>query len=589
MALDGTLLYSITEELKQELIGGKINKVFQPEKDEIHLVIRHHKKNYRLLLSANSNYPRIHLTEKTKPNPEKAPSFVMLLRKSLQNGRIIDFQQPHFDRVIKIIVESYDELNVMRKTELIIEMMGKHSNILLVEGSENKILDSIKRVGFEVSSFRQVLPGLPYVHPPIGEQVSPFNVSSILAFKEILHQSPNEDLIRGVFTNLIGFSPLISRELIHRSGLSETLLVKDLQDHELYELYKEFKALMEFLKEKKKEPVVYLLKGKPKAFGVYPLDHLELYEKKPFDHISGLLEYFYETKDHKERLKQKSQDLRKSIQRKIHRLSNKYGKLEKEYQQAQGAEEHKIKGDLVMANLHRLSKGDRVLKAINFYDENQGEVSIALNPQLSPAANAQRFYKRYHKAKIALIEIKKQQRITKNEISYLQGVLTSIDHTQSLDDFQEIRDELEKEGYLRKKRKKEDKRQRPSQPLRFESVEGYPIFVGKNNRQNENITFKIAGREDYWFHIKDQAGSHVALITGGKEPSNESLLEAATLAAYYSRDRNATKIPVDYTKRKYVKSPKGSKPGMVIYEEFSTILVDALEENVSKIKKGDPS
>ena len=584
MALDGTLLYSLKNELENLLIDGKVDKIHQPEKDEIHLLIRSQKTNYRLLLSAHSNYPRVHLTRINKTNPKKAPDFCMLLRKTLQNGRIRSIEQPYFDRVLKITIDSYDELNILQPKELIIEMMGKHSNILLVNGENGKIIDSIKRVGMEVSSLRQVLPGISYEHPPL-DKTSPFDIDSLRTFKEVISSPSTETLIKGLFGNIIGFSPLISRELIERAGLDEDLPLHSLKDENFYDLYQEYKKLLDSLKKPEVSPAVYLEKDKPKAFGIYPLTHLSVYEKKSFDRISEVLEYYYYTKDHRERLKQKSQDLRKTVSQRLQRLVNKYGKLEKDYKTAENAEEHKLKGDLVTANLHRMKKGDKKIEVQNFYDPEQKTVTIPLNVRMSPSENAQKFYKKYNKAKNALIEIRKQKIQTKREIEYLRGVLSSIDHAQDLSDIEEIREELEEQKILKAKKKTKKKKSSPANPLAFETSDGLKVLVGKNNKQNEKITFKIAGKEDLWFHVKDQPGSHTVLLSEGKEPSEESILEAATLAAYYSKGQNATKVSVDYTRRKHVKSPKGSKPGMVIYENFSTILVDALEENIKTIKK----
>ncbi len=584
MALDGTLLYSLKTELENLLIDGKVDKIHQPEKDEIHLLIRNNKTNYRLLLSAHSNYPRIHLSTIQKTNPKKAPSFCMLLRKTLQNGRIRSIEQPYFDRVIKITIDSYDELNILQPKELIIEMMGKHSNILLVDGETGKIIDSIKRVGMEVSSLRQVLPGLTYEHPPLDKK-SPFDIDSLSTFIEVISRSPQDSLIKGLFGNIIGFSPLISRELIERAGLDEDLSVNYIKDEGFYELYQEYKKLLEALKSHTIFPAVYLEKGKPKAFGIYPLTHLSVYERMDFERISEVLEYYYYTKDHKERLKQKSQDLRKTVSLKLQRLVNKYGKLEKDYKTAENAEAHKLKGDLVTANLHRMKKGDKEIEVQNFYDPEQKTIKIPLNIRMTPSENAQKFYKKYNKAKNAQIEIRKQMIRTKKEIEYLQGILSSIDHAQDLNDFEEIREELEEQKIVKSKKKSKKKQPAPTKPLAFETSEGFTVLVGKNNKQNDRITFKIAGKEDLWFHVKDQPGSHTVMLLNGQEPSDESILEAATLAAYYSKGQNATKVSVDYTQRKHVKSPKGAKPGMVIYEHFSTILVDALEENISSIKK----
>ncbi|MCC5911960.1 MAG: NFACT family protein [Clostridiaceae bacterium] len=590
MALDGLVVSSLVYEFKELLNFNRIEKIYQPENDEIIINIRSNRKGLKLLLSANSNYPRVHFTTANKENPTTPPTFCMLLRKYLQGGKIVDITQPDFERIIKFKIETLDELNTVKYRELIIEMMGRHSNIILIDCEDNKILDSIKRISFDVSRYRQVLPGLKYTMPPSKDKYNPLTVENLEDFKDKLSNQMHASTIKGLYTAFIGISPLVAREICFLAGLEEDILLSHLLDHEFTKLFSSFSSFLTKAKNNNFQPSIYIDQQESKYidFSVVPINHLSTYHRQEATSISSMLETFYLNRDLKERMKQKSYDLRKSITTKLDRLYNKVQNLHQDFKKAEKAESHKIKGDLLTANLYKIQKGDASVEVVDFYDEAQKTVLISLDKRLSPSKNAQNYYKKYNKAKNALIEVDKQVKKAKEEIHYLEQIVVNIDQSTYLSDLEEIQGELIETGYLKKRsNKKKIATFKKTGFLKYKTSEGLELLVGKNNKQNDEITLKIATKEDLWFHVKDMPGSHVLLKLEGITPSNTSILEAATLAAYYSKAKNSTKVPVDYTEKKNVRKPKGAKPGMVIYDNYSTILVDGTEKSIENIDKVD--
>ncbi|ABR48944.1 Fibronectin-binding A domain protein [Alkaliphilus metalliredigens QYMF] len=590
MPLDGFSIAALTQEFQQILPINKIEKVYQPEKDEITLLIRSQGTNYRLLLTASSNFPRAQFTSTPKENPSVAPNFCMLLRKHIQGGRIVQIKQPDFERVIRFTIETYDELKVACSRTLIIEMMGRHSNIILINNENNKVIDSIKRVSLDISRFRQVLPGLPYQLPPSQDKKNPVTINTFEEFKEALDSQPEHSIQKSLFINFTGISPVIAREICYVSHVEEGTPYITLKTEILRRIYVSFDTLVNQVNMKNFSPQLYWNQETEEYidFTALPFSHLNHYASKPFESISHLLEGYYANRDQRERMKQRSQGLRKSVSIKLDRLYNKIQNLKKDYNKAQKSQNDKIIGDLITANLHQLKKGQKSVEVVNFYDENQAMITIPLDLRLSPAQNAQRHYKKYNKGKTALLEVALQLEKTHGEINYLEQIMVSIDQSMSLSDVEEIRQELIQTGYIKPKAKvkvKVNKQQKVSGYLRYQSSEGVEILVGKNNTQNDEITFKLSSKEDLWFHVKDLAGSHVILKTAGISYSDQSILEAAQLAAYYSKGRNATKVTVSYLPRKHVKKPNGAKPGMVTFDRYSTMLVDATEKVINQIQQ----
>lgn len=587
MALDGIVVAAIANELRSELSNGKIEKIYQPESDEIIIAIRGRGKNLKLLLSSSSQFPRAHLTGFTKENPLVPPSFCMLLRKHLSGGRIVDILQPEFERILRIQIEAYDELHVLKTRFLIIEIMGKHSNIILVDGETNKIIDSIKRISFDISRYRQVLPGMKYEMPPAGKQ-NPLQPITFEDFMASLRQHMNSPVYKAIYNSFTGISPLISREVCFVAGVSEDTPILGLENAAMLKIFEAYSNIINQVKRNSFQPVIYFDKKAQGFvdFTVLPLEHLAYYSSKKMDSVGLMLESFYEAKDKKDRLQQKSFDLRKSLQLKLERLQNKQANLKQDLVNAERAEEYKLKGDLITANIYQLSeqKADTI-SVINYYDPDMPQITIEIDKKLTPTQNAQRYYKQYNKFKTAVVEVNKQLELTKEEIIYLENALISLQHSTHLTDLEEIQAELASTGYIKRKPQRKGPQLKKAVFLKFLSSDGLEIFVGKNNLQNEEITFKIAAKEDIWLHIKDMPGSHVVVKLQDGSMPDQTLLEAATLAAYYSKGKNSSKLPVDFVQRKFVRKQPGAKPGMVTYDNFKTIIVNPDEAIVAKLQQ----
>ncbi|WP_026476426.1 Rqc2 family fibronectin-binding protein [Alkaliphilus transvaalensis] len=578
MALDGIVVASIVHELTSLLPGNKIEKIHQPEADELIIALRSQGKNHKLLLSSSSQHTRVHFTNVAKENPSVPPVFCMFLRKHLQGGRIVSIEQPNFERIIKFVIESYDELNILKQKHLIVELMGKHSNIILVEAETNRILDSIKRVSFDVSRQRQVLPGLTYTLPPAQNKLNPLLIENLDGFKEGLTPNMSSPVYKVIYSSFTGISPLIAREICFNANVSDDQPLLALDEADYQKLFHSFKNLMTIVKKGTFIPSLYIddATGKYVDFNVLGLNHLSYYRTETYESPSLLLESFYQNKDSKERMKQRTQDLRKNISLKLERLYNKIENLEKDLKNAEKAEECKVYGDLITANIHLLKDKEAAVSVINYYDPDMKEITIPLDQKLTPAQNAQKYFKQYNKYKTAVKEVAHQREIAVEEINYLEQILISLDHVTQLADIEEIYTELIETGYVKKRatNKKNTGNIKKTSYLKYLSSDGYEIYVGKNNKQNDEITFKISGKNDLWLHVKDMPGSHTILKCQEGEYTDQALLEAATLAAYYSKAKNATKVPIDYTLRKNVRKQSGAKPGMVIYDHFQTVYVD---------------
>lgn len=590
MALDGLVVAAVVDELQKLLPVNKIEKVYQPEVDELLIHIRSQGTNYKLLISADSSNPRAHLIGSSKENPTAPPNFCMLLRKHLQGGRIISIKQPEMERMIVFNIEAYDELNVLKSKNLIVEIMGKHSNIILTDGDTGRIIDSIKRVSIDVSRYRQVLPGLTYQMPPAGEKANPLLINQYDDFSSRLQGDKTQTVLKGLYGAFTGISPLVARELCFLSDIEEGTPILGLHESKLMELYTNFIGLMDRLKAGDFTPYIYVdtVKDKYIDFSVINLQHLSFYTEEAIDSPSHMLEVYYKNRDIRERIKQKSQDLRRNLNIKLDRLLNKLENLNNDLERAQRAEEYKLKGELITSNLHLIKEREERITVVNYYDEAMPEITIDLDKRLSPSQNAQVYYKQYNKYKTAVKEVLRQMEITKKEASYLEEILMSIQHSTHLSDLEEIQRELSEAGIIKGKVNRKQKEQpKKSRYLKYLSSDGYEILVGKNNRQNDEITFKLSSKNDLWLHVKDIPGSHTILKLKDDTYSNEALLEAATLAAYYSKGREATKVAVDYTLRKNVKKPSGAKAGMVIYDNYETIYVDGSLKDLKGIKEID--
>ena len=567
-------------------MGGKIDRVHQPENDELVLYIRNNKENFKLVLSSSASNPRIYIAnDYKKENPIKAPMFCMLFRKYIQGGIITEISQINFERIIKISVESFDELKEKTTKDIYIEIMGRHSNIILVQNS--KIIDSIKRIPPSVSRVRQLLPNMTYELPPAQDKINPIKGTSIKSFINILREFDGP-IYKGIYSKFLGISPSVAKEICHRANLNPNDNGNDKTRDELSVLYRIFSDLFTNIKKDEYNPCIVIDENVDKVidFSCINLSYLDGNKFIKNDSISQIIEDYYKTKDFKERVHQRTADLRKSISIKLERLYHKQKKIEKELRDADNADEFKVKGELLTSYIYMIQKGMESVEVANFYDPNYSNIRIALNKNLTPSENAQKYFKKYNKLKTAKIELTSQIAICNEEIEYLENIMLGIENCENLEELDDIKDELIKLGYakapFRYKAKKDiDPTTKPNQ---FTSSDGFTILVGKNNKQNDYLTLRIADPEDLWMHTKNIPGSHVIIKCAGKEVPDNTLLEAATLAAYFSKARLSSQVPVDYTMKKHVKKPSGSKPGMVIYETNSTIYVTPTEELVVKLK-----
>ena len=586
MALDGLVIHSLAHELTTKLVGGKIDRVHQPENDELVLYIRNNKENFKLVLSSSASNPRIYIAnDYKKENPIKAPMFCMLFRKYIQGGIITEISQINFERIIKISVESFDELKEKTTKDIYIEIMGRHSNIILVQNS--KIIDSIKRIPPSVSRVRQLLPNMTYELPPAQDKINPIKGTSIKSFINILREFDGP-IYKGIYSKFLGISPSVAKEICHRANLNPNDNGNDKTRDELSVLYRIFSDLFTNIKKDEYNPCIVIDENVDKVidFSCINLSYLDGNKFIKNDSISQIIEDYYKTKDFKERVHQRTADLRKSISIKLERLYHKQKKIEKELRDADNADEFKVKGELLTSYIYMIQKGMESVEVANFYDPNYSNIRIALNKNLTPSENAQKYFKKYNKLKTAKIELTSQIAICNEEIEYLENIMLGIENCENLEELNDIKDEWIKLGYakapFRYKAKKDiDPTTKPNQ---FTSSDGFKILVGKNNKQNDYLTLRIADPEDLWMHTKNIPGSHVIIKCAGKEVPDNTLLEAATLAAYFSKARLSSQVPVDYTMKKHVKKPSGSKPGMVIYETNSTIYVTPTEELVVKLK-----
>lgn len=573
LALDGIFLYTTLEELKNTILNSKISKINQPEKDEIIFSLKKDKDSYKLLISASSVYPRIHLTDINKKNPMKPPMFCMVLRKYLSNSKITSIYQLQLDRVVFIDFQGKDELGFEKTYTLIIEIMGRHSNISLVEKNNYIILDSIKHITPEINSIRTLLPGLKFILPPESNKLNPLNYTYENFEKFILENNIklNNTFISKVF---MGVSNQLSKEIIN--SLNTELSLENLKN-----IYKEIELFFNKVNNKDFSFFITLEDNNLKDFFPINLPSLEEDNKKYFSSPSKTLEYYYSEKDKSDRLNNKSSSLLKLVNNNLERCHKKMELLKDNLEKCKKAYKYRIYGELLTANIYNIKQGDESIDVVNYYSEDSEIINIKLDPTKTPSANIQNYFKRYSKLKKSKEYSLEQIKITEDEILYLNSVLTNIKNTEDYASIEEIKKELMDAHYLKFKRnirKKETK----SKPMHFISSEGIHIYVGKNNIENDYLTLKFADKRDLWFHTKDIPGSHVILKTLG-DFTEKTLNEAANLAAFYSKGRDSSKVPVDYTEVKNVHKPNGAKPGMVIYEKNKTIFITPEKPSLEKL------
>ncbi|KKB39284.1 Rqc2 family fibronectin-binding protein [Bacillus thermotolerans] len=568
MSFDGLFTRAITKELSETLLGGRVNKIHQPYKNEIVINIRAKGKNRKLLLSAHPSYARVQMTEESYENPKEPPLFCMMLRKHLEGAILESVEQAGLDRLVILRFKGKNEIGDTAYKQLFVEIMGRHSNIVLVDENKKTIIDSVKHVSAAVNSYRTVLPGHEYVFPPAQDKLNPLEAGSEDVLRQVDFNSGRID--RQLVARFAGLSPLMAKEIVFQSGMAnrETLP-------------KAFINEMEASRKHEYTPVLIEQEDKT-HFYFKDLNHLTG-NRKLFDSLSELLDRFYVGKADRDRVRQQANDIERFIKNEKEKNEAKLVKLRRTLEEAENADHLQLYGELLTAHLYAVEKGMKEIEVTNYYDENGGTLTIPLDPQKTPSENAQQWFSKYQKAKNAVVAVNEQIESTKEEILYLDHLLQQIE-SASPKDIEEIREELIEEGYMKARitKKKKPAHHKPELET-YETSDGTLVYVGKNNKQNDYLTNKLARRDDVWLHTKDIPGSHVVIRSDA--PSEQAILEAANLAAYFSKAKSSSSVPVDFTKVRHVKKPSGAKPGFVIYDNQQTVYVTPNEDLVLSMKQ----
>lgn len=587
MAFDSLVMTAVVTELSEKLTGGRISKIYQPEPDELILLLYAGGRNYRLVLSAHPRYARLHLTGVEKKNPPSPPTFCMLMRKYLDGGRVLSVQQVGRERICHIRVGVTDELGNPAQFLLIAEVMGKHSNVVLIN-PQGRIVDAVRRVTEEVNRYRELLPGLTYVPPPPLQKLDP---DSLTGRDLTAGADPAAPPWQVLLDRVDGLGPLLAREAAHRAGAGEVGAALADADPDRFAA-----AVRAVLNPAEFHPQILLdPKGRVKDFHVIPLAHWPGSAQGGFASPSACLDAYYGRREQEERFSSSRGTLLKLVRDEAARARRKLTLQKASLQGAENADELRVRGELITANLWQIQKGDATTRVVNYYDPDGAEVEIPLDPSLGPAENAQRYYRRYQKARSGLEAIRAQIELSKAELDYLEQVEVALEEAVSLPDLEEIRRELQAEGYLSEGRRRPGRqgqgpgrpggagspgrgdsaeKEKAAPPITLLSSDGLEIWIGRNNRQNDYLTLRLAAPHDIWLHTKEIPGSHVILrVPPGREVPERSLHEAAALAAYHSKGRESASVPVDYALRKHVRKPAGARPGMVIYDHQRTLWV----------------
>ncbi len=573
MSFDGFVTRCVVDELREKILKGKIDKIHQPERDEIVMSIRTFGGTYKLLLSASASNPRIHLTTIQRENPNIPPMLCMLMRKHLSGGVIVNIEQLGFDRVVRLDVEVRNELGDLCIKSVITEIMGRHSNIILVD-ENNKIMDSAKHIDFTVSAVRQILPGLPYINPPFQDKFLATEVNAPQLMNVVENLDEDALLDKFLVSYFMGMSPLLAREIVYRFCGNAQLFRAD-ADCAAFVVH-----TIDFLKELcdgRYLPTLVIDKTakSPSAFSCVKLSQYEgASDIEEYDSISTVVDSYYEKRSNREHMNRRAAALVKLLHNNIERCEKKIVLHRENLESVKNRDKYKMYGDLITANIYRIEYGMKSITVENYYSDDCEEIEIPLKEDISPSQNAQRYYKRYSKAKTTEVYAKEQIKIAEEEKFYLEGVIDAIENADTPAELDEIRFELAEEGYVLRVNTGKRKNKLKSEPMKFISLDGYDILVGKNNKQNDELTLRMAYSTDIWFHTKNIPGSHTIVRTKGTgEAPDTTLMQAAQIAAYYSKARNSSQVPVDYTEVKNVKKPNGAKSGMVIYDKYNTVYV----------------
>ncbi|MDO5382162.1 MAG: NFACT RNA binding domain-containing protein [Eubacteriales bacterium] len=558
MAFDGLTIANLVKELNDTIVGGRLYKIAEPETDELLITVKSPKGQYRVVLSANASLPLAYMTDDNKPSPVTAPNFCMFLRKHINNGRIISVTQPDFERIIDIEIEHLDELGDLCKKHLITEFMGKHSNIILCDDN-NTILDSIKHVSSQMSSVREVLPGRKYFIPNTSDKYNPMLLDYEVYSANLLTKP--EALSKAICLTFTGISTCIAEEICFRAGIDSRKPANCLEKPEVVKLYDIFESIKKDIIEGNFYPNIVYDNDIPAEFAAIKLT---MYDNlTELDNISEVIRNYYHQKEIHTRIRQKSTDIRKIVTTILERSYKKLDIQEKQLKDTEKKDKYRIYGELINTYGYNIEDGADKLTALNYYTNE--EITIPLDNTLTPTENANKYFARYNKLKRTFEAGTRLIKEITEEIQYLESIENALDIATTEDDLNNIKDELSHTGYIKKSTKKGNSRPQNNKPLHFVSSDGFHIYVGKNNLQNDELTFKTATNSDWWFHAKKMPGSHVIVKCDGKELPDRTFEEAASLAAYYSKGRDQDKVEIDYVQKKEVKKPAGSKPGFVVY------------------------
>lgn len=569
MSFDAIVTRALTDEFNNNYIGARVDKIYQTEKDEIMINMRSKDGSFKVLVSASSNNPRFYVSKISKENPSEAPLFSMILRRNLSGSKLVKVEQFGFDRAAQFVFSGYNEFHEEALYYLVVEIMGKYSNIVLCN-ENHKVIDAIKRVSTVMSSKREIEPGLIYERPPVFDRVSPINANEE-DLKNMMTNNADLELRDFLMRSFLGLSTEIANKILFDAAIDDKNLLKNLDENDTNKFISSFIKTFEEVKEKNYSFNIYKLSERKSAYNAISLNQYASLEKENFPSISELLDKYYYEKDQKDRIAQRSQNMRHTISANLKRAKNKLQKQKEEMLESANRETYKVYADLISSNIHKISKGLKEIKLENFYD-NMNEISVPLDQKLSAVQNAQKYYKRYQKMKQREIILEKQIENTEDEINYLELVSDAIDRTDDVKNLDEIYFELIKNNYIKKDKKIKNKPKK----IAIHSVDyddTSKVYYGKNNLQNEYITFKVADKNDVWMHVKGFPGSHVVIKSDGY-PSDELLVFAAKIAAKNSKAKDSNKVDVDFTTRKNVKKHPSGKTGLVNYVNFKTITVD---------------
>lgn len=582
MAFDGVTIASIVKELNEKLLDGRIYKIAQPEKDELLLTIKVAGTQYRLMMSADASLPLIYLTQENKKSPMTAPNFCMLLRKHLQNGRIVSITQPGLERVIRFEIEHLDEMGDLCRKTLAMELMGKHSNIIFYD-EEKKILDSIKHISGMVSSVREVLPGRMYFIPETENKVDFIaNPNTMSEFASVI-ASKAMPVYKSLYSSYVGISPILAQEICYRSKVDADLPSNALSREQETALQQTFEAFVQSVVRKEFKPcIIYDAQETPMEFGVLPFTIYDENRREEYESISEVLHEYYAQRSAKTRIRQKSADLHRIVSTALERNVKKYDIQCRQLKDTEKREKYKVYGELLHTYGYSAQPQAKSITVMNYYTNK--ELTIPLDPDLSAMENAAKYFDKYGKMKRTYEALTGFVKETKAEIDHLESIMNALDIAEKEDDLVQIKEELIQSGYIRYKGSRK-KAKVTSKPFHFISSDGFDIYVGRNNLQNEEITFKLAQGNDWWFHAKGAPGSHVVVKSGGKEMPDRTFEEAGRLAAHFSKAKDQDKVEIDYVERKHVKKPSGSKPGFVVYYTNYSLAIDADISGIRQIEE----